>query len=358
MSEKNPYSDSALPNVQPMPKPPDSRIIPLDRQNPLSHQQVEQVRFGLGDTGPLAQAVLNANVPALNKQLTIGAVSCLSTKRPSDPVIGQMIYETNTATTRIWDGSSWLANPPTGSIQPYVGLTAPSGWLICDGNAVLRATYFDLFSSVSISIASASTTNASNSVTNVSGLTSPTHVGWGIAGAGIPGGATITAIAGTTVTISVNATATASVPIVVGPYGFTGDNNVTTFNVPDLQGRVPFGYNTSNTDIPTIGRTEGAVLASRRPKHGHSATATASSTDAGHSHYMSVHNAYGWVGIGMDSVAGGQGAANWANVPGVQTGNASITTSVTPNVRPPDFATVGYPTDAPGYLTTSYIVKI
>jgi len=97
----------AMPPVKPMPEPPDPRIIPLDRQTPLTHQQVEQVRFGLGDTGPLAQAVMNANVPALAKQLATGAVSCLSSRRPADPVVGQMIYETDTQQTRFWNGTEW-----------------------------------------------------------------------------------------------------------------------------------------------------------------------------------------------------------------------------------------------------------
>lgn len=35
---------------------------------------------------------------------------------------------------------------PTGSMQMYGGATAPSGWLLCDGSAVSRTTYADLFS--------------------------------------------------------------------------------------------------------------------------------------------------------------------------------------------------------------------
>ena len=33
----------------------------------------------------------------------------------------------------------------TGGMQMYAGATAPSGWLICDGSAVSRTTYSDLF---------------------------------------------------------------------------------------------------------------------------------------------------------------------------------------------------------------------
>ena len=37
-------------------------------------------------------------------------------------------------------------NTPVGSINLYAGSTAPTGWLICDGSAVSRTTYANLFS--------------------------------------------------------------------------------------------------------------------------------------------------------------------------------------------------------------------
>src|SRR5690606_18084297 len=44
------------------------------------------------------------------------------------------------------DGSKWTSSSsvglvPTGSVVPYVGATAPSGWLLCDGAEVSRETY-------------------------------------------------------------------------------------------------------------------------------------------------------------------------------------------------------------------------
>lgn len=37
---------------------------------------------------------------------------------------------------------------PTGIIKPYVGSSAPTGWLLCDGTAVSRATYSALYTLV------------------------------------------------------------------------------------------------------------------------------------------------------------------------------------------------------------------
>src|SRR5687767_11562793 len=40
---------------------------------------------------------------------------------------------------------------PAGCINLYGGATAPTGWLLCDGSAVSRTTYADLFASISTS---------------------------------------------------------------------------------------------------------------------------------------------------------------------------------------------------------------
>lgn len=96
-------------------------------------------------------------------------------------------------------------NTPVGSISLFAGTTAPSGWLICDGSAVSRTTYANLFS-----------------------------------------------VIGTT-------------------YG-TGDGS-TTFNIPDLQGRVPVGYKSSDTSFDTIGETGGekthTLTVDEIPSHHH-----------------------------------------------------------------------------------------
>ena len=37
---------------------------------------------------------------------------------------------------------------PAGVVLPYAGATAPSGWLLCDGSAVSRTTYANLFAAI------------------------------------------------------------------------------------------------------------------------------------------------------------------------------------------------------------------
>jgi microcystin-dependent protein len=94
---------------------------------------------------------------------------------------------------------------PTGVINAYGGSTAPTGWLICDGSAVSRATYADLFT-----------------------------------------------LLGTT-------------------YG-SGDGT-TTFNVPNLKGRVIVGRDSTQTEFDVLGETGGAkthtLTTGELPSHTH-----------------------------------------------------------------------------------------
>ena len=104
----------------------------------------------------------------------------------------------------------------TGSITMYAGANAPDGWLICDGSAVSRTTYADLFS-----------------------------------------------VIGTT-------------------YG-SGDDS-TTFNIPNLKGRVPVGLDTSDTSFDTLGETGGekthTLTVTEMPRHQHELSLNNYGTDS------------------------------------------------------------------------------
>lgn len=51
-------------------------------------------------------------------------------------------------------GGTLYADAPVGSIQAYGGATAPWGWLLCQGQAVSRATYAELFNVIGTSFGS------------------------------------------------------------------------------------------------------------------------------------------------------------------------------------------------------------
>lgn len=80
----------------------------------LDAGNVEEMRFGLAGSGPLAKAVLDSNAVAARVQLGLG--------------VGQIV--------------------PAGMLSPYAGSAAPTGWLLCDGSAVSRVAYSVLFTVV------------------------------------------------------------------------------------------------------------------------------------------------------------------------------------------------------------------
>ena len=112
---------------------------------------------------------------------------------------------TNTATTPDEDTTNWeettLASMsggggvtgdtlPIGAIVPYGSTTAPTNWLVCDGSAISRTTYAELFA-------------------------------------------------------------------VIGTSFGVGDGS-TTFNLPNLKGKVAVGQDTNDTDFDTIGEIGGS----------------------------------------------------------------------------------------------------
>lgn len=103
-----------------------------------------------------------------------------------------------------------------------------------------------------------------------------------------------------------------------------GHDNQNTYNLPDLQGRIPFGVNPAGSaDVDQRGRNEDAPSQSRRPKHNHPAT---------------------WVDTPPISDLGGQ-QTNLGSAPGVKRTHVAVG---------PQTAA---PTDAPAYLSLHYIVK-
>ena len=117
---------------------------------------------------------------------------------------------------------------PVGVQIPFTGTTIPSGYLLCDGRAVSRTTYADLF-----------------------------------------------AVIGTT-------------------YG-TGDGS-TTFNLPNMTGRVPVGYKASDTNFGTLGKSVGAatvkLTVSQMPSHTHTSPYNAGARWLGSSGYANTNNAW------------------------------------------------------------------
>lgn len=81
-----------------------------------------------------------------------GVEICTSTTRPTNPVVGTVIYETDTASyrwcTAVSPSITWLGMTPTGTVESFAGSSAPTGWLLCHGqslNATANPQYADLW---------------------------------------------------------------------------------------------------------------------------------------------------------------------------------------------------------------------
>ena len=182
---------------------------------------------------------------------------------------------------------------PTGSLTQYIGATAPTGWLLCEGQEVSRTTYSAL---------------------------------WDVLRAG---GAT-------------------------SPYG--NGNGTTTFNVPDLRGRVPVGKGT-NTDVDVLGDNEGeTTVGNRRVRHKH--TTAVSETSTGGAAYASIVNNTNFAagsGIGQRAIVNTSQAGGIAGYEGLSSfaTASNHTHSVGVTVGP----TTNVPTDGAAFLTVNYIIK-
>lgn len=189
---------------------------------------------------------------------------------------GTQLYQ---KTTGIHVNTGWVGfagavvTTPTGAITAFGGTTAPSGWLICDGSAVSRTTYSDLFAALGS-----------------------------------------------------------------GAYFGNGDGS-TTFNLPDMRGRVPAGYAASggHADVSTLGLNEGVAAANRRPKH------RTSLNDPGHTHT-------GGADIGRADPGAGGSIGVSSSIASSLTG--SRTTGITVGT-----GVANDPLDTPAYLVVNYIIK-
>jgi len=187
--------------------------------------------------------------------------------------------------------------PPTGSILQYAGGSAPTGWLLCQGQAVSRTGLY----------------------------------------------ASLFAVVGTA-------------------YG-TGDGS-TTFNLPDLRGRVPVGQG-SHASVNARGANDGTAESNRRPAHSHTVSTdgshqhTATTDSAGsHSHisFWGISGGFAGevraAGIGTDGQAPYQKATNAA-------GNHTHTlTTASAGSHSHTVGSTGGTNDAPSFVVVNYIIKL
>lgn len=128
------------------------------------------------------------------------------------------------------------------------------------------------------------------------------------------------------------------------PYGGSG----TTFNLPDLRGRMPIGKGT-HADVDALGDSDGiSTVSNRRPKHQHTVY------DPGHNHSLTYDANAAWFSLTTGVNDPQQGAGNRAyRLAGITVNNN--TTGI--KINPENAATSTSPQDSPAYVVVNYIIK-
>jgi microcystin-dependent protein len=213
-------------------------------------------------------------------------------------------------------GGDGAAAMPAGSIQPWPTRTAPEGWLVCDGSAVSRATYSDLFNTLISQVATGTFINVSTALVYTSSVATGLQVGdsvyfttTGTLPTGIVANTLyyVRTVVGLNHYLSATRTITDSgystgLPISYvntgsgthtmrfAPYG-NGDGT-TTFNVPDIRGRTVVGTDVSQSEFANVGERGGAkthtLTSSQLPPHQHGFSGTTTDVGSSHRHWISA----------------------------------------------------------------------
>lgn len=164
---------------------------------------------------------------------------------------------------------------PIGTVIDFAGFTVPTHYFLADGSAKSRITYNLLYQALT-KLETVTLTNGSNTFTVVS--SADYAIGMAIEGIGIPGSTTITAISGTTITMSNNAGA--SGPTLVRFYAYGNGDGTTTFNIPLLADYViagvggPLGTAGTNGVGSKIGSATHTITIAEMPAHNHPGSTT------------------------------------------------------------------------------------
>jgi microcystin-dependent protein len=189
---------------------------------------------------------------------------------------------------------------PSGVISLYAGRSAPTGWLLCDGSAVSRTTYSELFTQLFPTIGTFTVTIASPAVVTrtAHGLQTGDAVYLTTTGA-LPTGlsantkywvtrvdansfklATTLANALASTNINTSGSQSGTHTATGCPYG-VGDGS-TTFNLPNLKGSVAVGVDTTQTEFAGLGQTGGekthVLTLAEMAAHTHTIPVTGSGT--------------------------------------------------------------------------------
>ena len=124
-------------------------MVPSDINNSIREVMSHLADFSAGTEGIDVLSLEDDDASAAIKFQAPATVTTTTTfTLPAGDGSSGQVLSTNGSGTLSW--ASQASSPVvSGVLVPYAGTSAPSGWLLCYGQAVSRTTYADLFSAIS-----------------------------------------------------------------------------------------------------------------------------------------------------------------------------------------------------------------
>ena len=108
--------------------------------------------IGVNSTGatPDPSAILDVSAnPSNDKGFLMPRLTNTQRKAIASPAVGLMVYDLTLKGIYIFDGAKWdCAQIPAGTVDYFANITSPNGFLECNGQAVSRTVYTELFSAI------------------------------------------------------------------------------------------------------------------------------------------------------------------------------------------------------------------
>ncbi len=102
---------------------------------------------GIGTPTPNISAIVD--ITSTSQGFVMPRMTSIQRKAIAVPIAGLQVYDTNLKGIYIYDGAKWdCANNPAGTVDYFANVTAPNGYLECNGQSVSTTTYAELFAAI------------------------------------------------------------------------------------------------------------------------------------------------------------------------------------------------------------------
>lgn len=116
----------------------------------VGFSQQQGVCISADNSQPDASAILD--VKSTSQGVLFPRISSTQRDAIISPAAGLMIFNTSRKCIEYFTGISWESSVPAGTIQPFGGSSTevPDGWMLCNGTAIDREEFKDLYQAIGI----------------------------------------------------------------------------------------------------------------------------------------------------------------------------------------------------------------